>query len=207
MIGVALSGLPSTILVIQIEFAVVHHAQREIGEIDDDIALAEIVRHPAPALQVGEDDVDRLVRLLAVHRFDGLRRQQTCDLQLVLLLILLDRIGERLVVSAAAVARHIEPCTQFWHPLILRADLRRRACRDLRLRWVGFASAVFRELGLQGLVLRHLRFIGIQNQRDIFGLDHRGEHVGRLGSLGLVGNVRANARPMDFGLQKHDARK
>ena len=39
--------------------AVVNDAQREIGKIDHHVALAEIVRHPAPAFQIGDDGIDR----------------------------------------------------------------------------------------------------------------------------------------------------
>ena len=48
------------------QFVVVHHPQCEVGQINDDISVGKLVRHPAPALHIGEDDVDRLVGLLAV---------------------------------------------------------------------------------------------------------------------------------------------
>ena len=69
--------------------------------IDHHVGLAEIVRHPAPALHVGEDDIDRADRGAAIERVDGRRVERAARRDLVLLLELLHRLGERLVVGRA----------------------------------------------------------------------------------------------------------
>ena len=63
MIGVARFGLPTTILVFQTSLLVAHDAQREVRDVDHDVGVAEVARHPAPALHVDEDDVDGLLAL------------------------------------------------------------------------------------------------------------------------------------------------
>ena len=56
--------------------AVLHHLQRVVGDVEDDIGVAErrhaeVTRQPAPALHVHEHGVDLLVALRAVDRGDG----------------------------------------------------------------------------------------------------------------------------------------
>jgi hypothetical protein len=52
---------------------VVEDAQRKVGQVDDHIILAQVVRHPAPALKIGKDCVDRPVGRTAVEAFAQLR--------------------------------------------------------------------------------------------------------------------------------------
>ena len=103
--------------------SVVEDAQCEVGQIDHHIVGAEVVRHPAPALHVGEHHVGRRpVGRAAIDRVDGLLRQQTGWADLVFLLELLDRLGEFFVVSRT-VAAQAEPFAQLRHATILPADL------------------------------------------------------------------------------------
>ena len=56
--GVACSpGLPTTILVVHTVLPFLDDLQRVVGDIDHHVGRAEIVRHPAPALHVGDDGV------------------------------------------------------------------------------------------------------------------------------------------------------
>ena len=55
--------------------AVVVDAQREVRDVQHDMRLAEVARHPAPALHVGDDDLVVFFVALAVERVDGLLRQ------------------------------------------------------------------------------------------------------------------------------------
>ncbi len=153
------------------------------------------MRHPAPALEIGEDGVDRLIRLLAVEGLDGLRCQRAGDFEIVLLLEFLHRFGQRLVVGA--IAGNAEPVAQFGNAAVLLADLRRRAVGDLRLARIALAGAQLGEFFLERLVLRHLRFEGVERGSRILLADHARQHVGRLRGFDVVvGNVRAHPRPV-----------
>jgi hypothetical protein len=48
-----------------------YHAQCEIGEIDDDVGLAQLVRQPPPALHVGDNNVDARIGLATVRLGDS----------------------------------------------------------------------------------------------------------------------------------------
>src|SRR5262249_3458613 len=52
--------------------AVVHHLEREVRQVDHDVSLAEVARIPAPALHIGDDEVDRLVARRTVELLDRL---------------------------------------------------------------------------------------------------------------------------------------
>ena len=85
------------------QLAVVHDAQRVVRDVDHHVGLAEVARHPAPALHVGDDDVDGLLALRAVDGVERRLRELAVGLDAVLLLELGDRVGQRLVVVGVAV--------------------------------------------------------------------------------------------------------
>ena len=50
--GVGVSGLPTITRSVWMIFSVLDDAQRELGNVDPDVQIAELVRHPAPLLHV-----------------------------------------------------------------------------------------------------------------------------------------------------------
>ena len=99
---------------------VVVDAQREVRDVQHHMGLAEIARHPAPALHVGHDDDVVALVALAVEGVDRLLRQPAGRRQALLLLELRDRVGERLVVEQiVAHRRQAEPLAQQRHALVL----------------------------------------------------------------------------------------
>ena len=100
--------------------------QFEGGDVDDDMIVAEIVRHPAPALHVEHDLLDAL-SAADIHRLDGLLADVAFCLQPVALLEALHRDHKLLVIGEFAAC-----------PFIVAG--RPAACADLRHARIGTAG-------------------------------------------------------------------
>ena len=59
--GVAVFGLADHDARLPDLVAVVHDLEREVRDVQHDMRLAEVARHPAPALHIGEDGIDRVL--------------------------------------------------------------------------------------------------------------------------------------------------
>ena len=70
------AGLPDLL-------AVVINADEKIRDVELDVCLAEVTRHPAPAFHGGENGVELFDAARAVDRFDGRRVQLAGDLNAV----------------------------------------------------------------------------------------------------------------------------
>ena len=84
--------------------AVVDEDHRIVAGIDHHVALAEILRQPAPALEVGDDLLDALVDR-GVERQRRLGADDAVDRQALGLLVGLHHAGQRLVVEIGHRAR------------------------------------------------------------------------------------------------------
>ena len=167
-IGVAwLPGLPVTTRVVQTSRAVLHHLEREVGDVEDHVGIAErrraeLARQPAPALHVDDHGVDLAVALRAVDRLDGPVVEHAGRLEVGAFLELAHRRGDLGVVfGVVGVLGDAELGAQLRHARIFRRDRRlllgggleceRRAFGDLHHRSVAL-TAQFGQLGLQILV-------------------------------------------------------
>jgi hypothetical protein len=86
------------------ELAVVDEDHRIVAGIDQHIALAEILRQPAPALEIGHDLLDALVDR-GVERQRRLGADDAVDRQALGLLVGFHHGGQRLVVEIGQRAR------------------------------------------------------------------------------------------------------
>ena len=125
----------------QQRLGLVDQLEREVGEVDEDVALAQVVGHPAPALQVEDDLLDPGLDR-HVEGCQGLRADGGVDSEAVAVLHAFDRLGEprvveigiaaggRRVVGRRQVAPEPEALPQQADPGIGHAGLQRRARGD-----------------------------------------------------------------------------
>ena len=201
--GVALvAGLAAHDLGLPHLRAVLHHPQGEVGNVDHHVGVAEVARQPAPALHVGEDDVDVAVALRPVDRVDRRGGELAARRQMVALLEFLHRLGDGLVVGGVAgVAGDAEALAQQRHARILhrglRHELEHRARRDARRPAAVLGGARLGELRLERLVAGVRRIEPLERAGDVLAVDQAAEHVGGLRRRQVVGDVAADAREVD----------
>ena len=129
--GVAwLPGLPVTTRVVQTGRTVLHHLQRIVGDVEDDIGVAdrrraELARQPAPTLHVDDHRVDLPVALRAVDRLDGAVVQHAGGLELGAFLEFAHGVGDLgVVMGVVGVFGDAELCAQLRHARIFRRNRR-----------------------------------------------------------------------------------
>ena len=107
-------------------------AARYSGMLTHHVILAEIARHPAPAIHVGDDDVGRALALLhAVHGAQRRRPRHAVAVQAGALLELLHRIDHGLVVfGRGLVALDLQALAQQRHARIVGVGLELLAVRN-----------------------------------------------------------------------------
>ena len=86
------------------DLAVLVDVEVEVRDVDPDVEVAEVLRHPAPALHVGEDQADVVVGG-GVQRVDRALADDAVGVQTLLLLERLDRGEHRLVELPRRVGR------------------------------------------------------------------------------------------------------
>ncbi len=162
--GVGVAGLSDHDLGVPDRRALVVDAQREVRNVQDHMRLAEVARHPAPALHVGHDDLVVALLALAVERIERRVGELAVRRQALALLIGRDRVGERLVVEQIVLhGIEAEPHAQDRHALVLHQDgvallvadeLEHRTGRDLLRTRIALVAARIGELLAQRFVLR-----------------------------------------------------
>ncbi len=113
------------------DVAVAPHHDLERRRVDEDMLAAEVARHEAPELHVGEDL--RLLgrRTLAEHGAAGSGREHAIDRQAGLALQARDLDGDGAVVERRSHRIETEPRADQRHARVAHADAQRRAVGDL----------------------------------------------------------------------------
>ena len=187
-----------------------HHLQREVGDVENDIGVAErsraeLARQPAQAFQVDEHQIDLTVPLRAVERLHGAVVEHTgrleigallefsyggCDLAVVTLIV---------GVLDAELGAQLRHAGIFWRDraLLLGGGLERQ-CRtlgDMNHRSVTLAAQLG-ELGLQVLVELVRRVVAVERCGRVLGGRDIGEHFRRIGRVLGILDVGGDLRPV-----------
>ena len=186
--------------------AMLHHFQRVVGNVEDDIGIAdcgrtEVARQPAPALHVSDHDVDLLVALRAVQRPERAAVEHAGGLEVGAFLEFAHGFGDLGVVTGVVgVLRQAELGAQLRHArifhhafgLLLSAGRRvfqHRTIADLDHRSVALA-AQFGELRLELLVELLRRVVAVERRGRIFRAGDVRQHfigIDRVLGIGDVG--------------------
>ena len=128
--------------------AVVHHLERVVGDVENDVGItergrAELARQPAPAFHIDDHGIDLAVALRAVERPDGAIVQNAGGFEFGSFLEFTDRLRDPGVVMGAVgifrnaeLGPHLRHTRIFYrgHTLFLAArryEIERRTFRDL----------------------------------------------------------------------------
>jgi hypothetical protein len=141
IIGVALPGLPATILV-PVDLAAIVQRQRIVRHVDDHVQIAEVARKPAPALHVDDDRVDLVLGralpafgLLTVEHTHGIGAEHAIGADVGAELEGLHRLHDLLIVARIVlVAGNVEPLAQRDDAVVLHARAQDLALGDAHLR-------------------------------------------------------------------------
>ncbi len=191
--------------------AALHHLERVVGNVEDDIGIAqrrraEVARQPAPALHVDHHRVDLLVALGGVERLDRPVVEDAGRLHLGAALEFAHGFGDRRVVAGVAgVLGKAELGAQLRHARIFDDDFRvllarrgvlqRRAVGDLNHRAVALAAQLG-ELGLQLLVELVRRVVAVERRGGVGRGRDLGEHLVGVDRMFGIENVAADLRPV-----------
>ena len=163
----------------------VHHLQLEVGEVDEHVAFARIVGHPAAALEVEQDLADALLG----RHVQGRKRvlaDQPVLLQAVQRLELLDRFDQRRIEPrriGARGRRHAQARAQLRDPGARHVGLERRTVVDRRPAAGCRQRPIVGERRLEALVLRLRRLVPGDEGGDVLGPGRGPDHRGRIDLL------------------------
>ena len=164
------------------DLAVLDDADAVFRDVRDDVELAEVARHPAPALHVG-DDLGRVRFAGAVDEGDRGVAGDAVGRQTLVGLEALHRLGERLVVDLGRLARggQVEAGAQQRHARIGEADLHRLAFRHRSMGRRALGAARLGERLLQAEVALVLRIVRSDRRRAVGRRRDGGQHLDRIG--------------------------
>ena len=184
-----------------------HH--RVVAGVDEHVALAEVLRQPAPPLEVGDHLGDAVVDR-GVERARGVDADHAVDRQALGLLVALHHHGQRIVVGVGRGGgrRHrqaelAEPRAQHRHAGIGRAGFQQVAAGQWR---VGGGGALPAQVG-QHLLQRRIVALGGQGGepgREVRRIDRRLQEIGARSAALLdvdvgVDRVGVDAAGRDIG--------
>ena len=165
--------------------AVLHHLERIVGDVENDIGVAdrgraELARQPAPAFHVDDHGVDLAVALRAVDGPDGPVVEHAGGLEVGAFLEFAHGLGDLgIVMGVVGVLGDAELGAQLRHARIFhldrglllaarRREFQRRSFRDLDDRPVTLA-AQFGELRLQFAIELLRRVVAVERRGGVLG--------------------------------------
>jgi len=192
--------------------AILHHPQRIVGNVENDVSVAqrrraELARQPAPALHVDDHAIDGAVALRAVDRFHRAIVEHAGSFEIGAVLELAHRFGDLgIVMRIIGILGNAELGAQLRHARIFCDDLRlllaarrgvfqRRPIGDLHHRALALA-AQFGEFLLQFAIQLVRRVVALQRRAGILGRRDIGKDLGRIGRMIGIEDVRADLRPV-----------
>ncbi len=150
----------------------------------------------------------RGVRLLAVHRLDGVVAEIAVGVEAVVLLEALHGLGDGVVIGdVVLVAGNVEALAHGGNALVLHARLEGLAFRHLYLRCFGFLFALVAigahvgERLLQRFVLACLRLEAVQRGCDVGRGAEFGENLGRFHRRAVIEHVGGDTAPGDAAVE------
>ncbi len=158
--------------------AVVVDAQMIVRDVEHDVGLAEVARHPAPPLHGGEHGVESPGAARRIQRLDGRAVQLAGDLDVVGFLEFADRHGKGGVVVGIGLGRQAKPLAHLRHAgirhhgflaLVVADVAQHRTVADAGRLVLGGLIAQLRELGLERLIGRLRRIECFERRRQIVG--------------------------------------
>ena len=169
------------------ELAVSHHPNHELGDVDVDVELPEVMRQPAPALHVQQDQprprgACSLLMLLIEQAprawpHTSIRQHATGFLKA------LNGGVHRSIEYGFLVAildRNVETLAKKSHLLVVDAELERRAVRDAHQIRVGIATTGSDQSLAQSLELRLVGLEATQVSRRVRAEGDRFDHFHRI---------------------------
>ena len=180
---------------------VVHDLEREVGNIDHHISVAEVARQPAPALHVGHHAIDGLPGLRAVDGGERLVVDHAGRLDVGARLNVLDGVEQLTIVNeVVCLAGNAQPLAQQRHARVLVSRLDRRAVGDAVVGLGGAGAGIGAQRG--ELVLEFpegllLRIEAVEGGVDVVGAGDLLEDVGRVGRVIAVVDLHEDARRRD----------
>ncbi len=191
--------------------AVLHHLERIVGDVEDDIGVAdrgraEVARQPAPALHVDEHRVDLPVAFRVVDGLDGPFVQHAGGLEIDAFLEFAHGLGDLgVVMGVAGIFGDAELGAQLRHARIFHRDrglllaagreFQRRAIGDLDRRPVALA-AQFGELRLQFAVELLRRVVAVERRRGVLGGGDVSQHFGGIDRMFRILDIARDLRPV-----------
>ena len=189
-----------------------HHPQRIVGYVENDIGVverrrAELARQPAPALHVDDHGIDGAIVFRTVDRLDGALVEHAGWFQIGAVLELAHRFGNLgIVTGVVGILGDAELGAQLRHARIFHHDLglllaargrifQRRTIGDLKHRSIALA-AQFGQFLLQLAVKLVRRVVALQRRAGVLRRGDIGEHLGRIGRMIGIEDVRADLRPV-----------
>ncbi len=192
--------------------AVLHHLERKVRDVENDIGVAdrgraELARQPAPAFHVDDHGVDLAVALRAVDGLDGPVVEHAGGLEFGAFLEFAHGLGDLGVVTGVVgILGDAELGAQLRHARIFhrdrglllaacRREFERRSVRDLDHRSIALA-AQFGELRLQFAIELVRRVVAVERRGGILGGRDIRQHFSGIGRMIRILDVGADLRPV-----------